>query len=55
MSKLYSVDRNKKSGFYELWQEQKQLKTMEMNEAQPVTYGEGYIHHFQIELTHKIQ
>ena len=33
-----------KCDFYELWQLHKQLKTMEMNEAWPDTYDEGYIY-----------
>ena len=33
-----------KSDFYELWEQHKQLKTMEMSEAWPDTYDEGYIH-----------
>ena len=36
----------KKSDFYELWQQHKQLKTMEMSEALPDTLDEGYIHQF---------
>ena len=44
----------KKNDFYGLWQLHKQLKTMEMSEAWPDTYDEGYIHHFQSELAHKI-
>ena len=35
--------RTKKSGFSELWQQHKQLKTMEMREAWPDIYDEGYI------------
>ena len=42
------------SDFYELWQRHKQLKTMEMNEAGPDIFYEGYIHQFQPERTHKI-
>ena len=33
IQKIYSVGTNEKSDFYELWQQQKQLKTMEMNET----------------------
>ena len=29
-------------------------KTIEMSEAWPDTYNEGYIHQFQLEPTHKI-
>ena len=43
-----------KSDFYELWQLHKQLKTMEMSEAWPDTFNEGYIHQSQPEPTHKI-
>ena len=45
---------NEESDFYELWQQHKQLKTMEMNEAWPDIFYEGYIHQFQPEPTHKI-
>ena len=31
--KIFPFGTNKKSDFYELWQQQKQRKTMEMNEA----------------------
>ena len=44
----------KKSHFYELWQQPKQLKTMEMSEAWSDTFDEGYIHQSQPEPTHKI-
>ena len=37
-----------------LWQQHKQLKIIEMSEAQPDTYDEEYMHQFQHELTHKI-
>ena len=43
-----------KSDFYELWHQHKQLKTMEMSDARPAIFNEGYIHQFQPELTHKI-
>ena len=43
----------KKSNFYKLWQQQKQLKTMKMSEAWPDTFDEGYIHQLQPELSHK--
>ena len=39
--------------FYKLWQQHKQLKTMEISEVWPDTYDEGYIHQFQPEPTHK--
>ena len=54
IQKIYSVDTNEKSDFYELWQHHKQLKTMKMSEAWPDTYNKGYIHQFQPEHTHKI-
>ena len=41
----------KRSDFYELWQQHKQLKTMDMSEACPDIYDEGYIHQFQPETT----
>ena len=42
-----------KSDFYELWQQHKLLKTMDMSsEVSPDTYDEGYIHQFQPEPTH---
>ena len=43
-----------KSDFYEVWLQQKLLKTIEMSEVWPDTYNEGYIHQFQSEPTHKI-
>ena len=52
---IRSVVKNERSNFYVLWQQHKQLKTMDMNEAVPKTYNEGYIHPFQPEPTHKIQ
>ena len=54
IQRIYPFSANEKSNFYELWQQQKQLKTMEMSEAWPDTFGEGYIHQFQHELTYKI-
>ena len=39
--------------FYELWQQYKQLKAMEMSEALSDIYNEGYIHQFPPEPTHK--
>ena len=47
--------RNKISDFYELQQHQKQLKTMEMNEARRGIYYVEVIHQFQSGPTHKIQ
>ena len=43
-----------KSDIYELWQQHKQLKTMEMSETWPDIFYEGYIHQFQPGPTHKI-
>ena len=51
---IYSVGTNEKSDFYELWQQHKQLKTMEMGEAWADTYKEGYMHQLQPKSTHKI-
>ena len=46
---------NEKSDFYELWQQHKQLKTMEISETWSDTFDEGYyIHQFQPEPTHRI-
>ena len=42
-----------KNDFYELWQQGKLLKTMEMSEVWPDTYDEGYVHQFQPEPTRK--
>ena len=54
IQKIYSVNTNKKRDFYELWQQHKQLKTLEMKDAWYDTYDEGYIHQFQTELIHRI-
>ena len=35
MQKIYSVGTNEKSAFFELWQQHKPLKTMEMGEVSP--------------------
>ena len=43
-----------KIDFYELWQQHKQLKTMEMSKAWSGIFYEGHIHQFQSETTHKI-
>ena len=43
-----------KSDFYELWQQHKQLKTMEMSEAWLDTFDEEYIHQFLPEPIHKV-
>ena len=41
----------KKSDFYELWQQHKQLKTIEISEDWLDTFNERYIHQFQPEPT----
>ena len=41
--------KTKKSDFYELWQQHKQLKTMGMSEDWPNTFNEGSIHKLQHE------
>ena len=44
VQKINSVGDYEKTNFYELWQQQKQLKTMEMHEAWPDIYNEqGFI------------
>ena len=43
-----------KSDFYKLWQQHKQLKNMETDEAWPDIYDEEHIHQIQFETTHKI-
>ena len=44
VQKINSVGDYEKTNFYELWQQQKQLKTMEMREAWPDIYKEqGFI------------
>ena len=53
MQKIYPFGTNE-SDFYELWQQHKQLKTMQMSEAWPDISFEGYIHEFQPNPTHKI-
>ena len=54
ITSLYKVGINENSDFYELWQQHKKLKTMEMNEAWYDFFYEGYIHQLQSEPTHKI-
>ena len=46
IQKIYYVGTNEKTDFYELWQQRKLLKTMEMNDIWPDTYNEGFIHQF---------
>ena len=53
IQKIYSVGTNDKKDFYELRQQHKQLKTIEMSEAWPDIFYEGYIHQLQPEPTHK--
>ena len=52
--KIYSIGTNENGDFCELWQQHKQLKTIEISEAWTATYDERYIHQFQPEPTHKI-
>ena len=51
---MYPFGTIKKSNLYELWQQHKQLQTMEMSKAWPDTFDEEYKHQFQPEHTHKI-
>ena len=44
----------RKNDIFELWQQRKQFKIMEMSEASPDTYDERYIHQFHSEPTQKI-
>ena len=44
MWKIYSVGSNERSDFYELCQQYKQLRKMEMKKAWPDTYDDGYAH-----------
>ena len=55
MQKIYSVSTNERSDFYELCQQHRQLKTMEINDGWSDIYHEGYVHPFQPEATHIIQ
>ena len=43
IQKIYSVGTSEKSDFYELWQQPKQLKTMEMTEVLPDTIRDIFI------------
>ena len=49
MQRIYVAGASKS---YELWKQQKQLKTIGMNEAQNV-YDEGYIYQFSQNSTHR--
>ena len=42
------------SDFYELWPQYRLLKTMDLNEAWPYIFNEGYVHQFQPEPIDKI-
>ena len=44
MRKIYSFGSNERSDFCELWQQYKKLRKMELKQAWPDTYGEGYTH-----------
>ena len=48
-----SVGINKKSDFYEIWKQHKQLEIMEMSDTSPNIYNEEHINQFQPEHTHK--
>ena len=48
-----SVGINKKSDFYEIWKQHKQLEIMEMSDTSPNIYSEEHINQFQPEHTHK--
>ena len=43
-----------KNNFSQLWQQHKQLKTMQMSQAWPDIYDKWYIHQLQPETTDKI-
>ena len=45
MQKIYSVGSNGRSEF-NLWQQHKELKTMEMSEVRSVIFDDVYIHKF---------
>ena len=44
MQKIFCFGTNKRRDFYKLWQQHKQLKTMEKNEVWSDIYDEGYIY-----------
>ena len=54
VQKIYSTGTNKKNDFYQLWEQHKQLKAIEMIEFWSDIYNEGYTHQFQPEYTDKI-
>ena len=54
ITRFIRLVQTKKGDFYEIWQQRKQLKTMEMSQALPDIFYEGYIDQFQPEPPHKI-
>ena len=54
MRKICSVGTNERCDFYDLWQQHKQLKTVDINEAWSDINEEEQMHQFQPELIHKI-
>ena len=54
IQKIYPFGANEKNDLYELEQQHKQLKSMEMCETSPDTFDEVYIHQLQPEPTQKI-
>ena len=52
--KVFPFGTKEKSDFYEIWQQHKQLKIMEINETWPDIFYDGYIHQIQSEPTKKI-
>ena len=44
---LFSSYKVKTSDLYDLWQQYKQMRTIEMSEIWPDIYDKGYIHQFQ--------
>ena len=54
LKRLILLVQIKKSDFYEIWQQHKQLVIMEMSDTWPDIYNKGYINQFQPEHTHKI-
>ena len=44
---LFSLYKVKTSDLYDLWQQYKQMRTIEMSEIWPDIYDKGYIHQFQ--------
>lgn len=54
MQKTCSIGMEKRSGFYQLGQQDKQLQIMEMSEAWRDIDDEGYMHQFQLGPNHKV-